>query len=395
MNTFDFQTFKTFFLRLLTTTFILFCISAYIYIKRWKRRILKEMGQHHTKIPQDEMIDLSEKCGVPNKVIFQEGKRTVNGHIRNVSSWLPAAGTDGQEKGKPKAVIFISHGYIEHSLSYYCLAHRLVMDGNYAVYGIDHIAHGLSDGTPRSVIPDFKILYSDFIDFVNSIRTSPDYLELPAFLFCHSMGGLVGIMSVNQCKNISAAVFSAPAIVAGPAGASPFGLRCCFPLTRTHTAALLTSCTASIDPAGPAAPLAPEDVTHNKAVIDEMKHDPRRNPSYVTNKSAQELLKLITLAKNEISKITLPFFVFHGEKDEIIYKESSEMMFKYAGTDITQRRYHLFPEAKHEVIHENDPIASECMNMIISYFNEQYDLAVTGTMIKTTSGDEGEVKTDL
>jgi alpha-beta hydrolase superfamily lysophospholipase len=394
MNHFDFQTFKSLFLRLLATSFILFCVSAYIYIKRWKRRILKEMGQQHSKIPQEEMIDLSEKCGVSGKVTFHEEKRTINGHTRNVSSWLPT-GADGQ-KVKPKAVIFISHGYIEHALSYYCLAHRLVIEGNYDVYGIDHVAHGLSDGTPRSVIPDYKILYSDFIDFVNSIRTSPEYVNLPAFLFCHSMGGLVGIMSVNSCKNISAAVFSAPAIVAGPAGASPFGLRCCFPLTRTHTAALLTSCTAGIDPAGPAAPLDPEDVTHNRAVIDEMKHDPRRNPAYVTNKSAQELLKLIKACKDEIRNIKLPFFVFHGEKDEIIYKESSEMMFKYAGTDITQRRFHLFLEAKHEVIHESDPIATECMTMIVDYFNEQYDIATTGTMTKSSeNGKEGEIKTDL
>ncbi len=319
------------------------------------------MGQSQSK---KETIDITEKCVAPG-VKFHEEKKKINGSMRNVSSWLPV-------EGDIKAVVFISHGLLEHALAYYELAHRLVAQG-YGVYGIDHCGHGLSDGR-RAIIPDYRILYSDFVEFVNGIR--PNYPGIPAFLFCHSMGGVVGLMSIRGIKDINAAVFSAAALVAGPASASPFGCRCCFPLSRTSFAACLTSVTAAIDPAGPAAPLDPRDVSADPEWLKTMSQDPRRNKPFVPNKTAQQLLRMIKAAKEEVPRITIPFLCFHGSADEVIYKESSEFIFKNAGTDITQRRLHIFEGAKHECFHDVEPYHEESLSMIIDYFNEQYE-AVT------------------
>ena len=315
------------------------------------------MGQ----APPKPTVDLASKCEKEG-VKFHEERRKINGHMRNVSSWLPVS-------EELRAVVFISHGYIEHSLSYYNLAHKFVENG-FAVYAMDHVAHGKSDGR-RGVIADYRILYSDYIDFVNSIR--PNYPNLPAFLFCHSMGGLVGIMSINGIKNLNAVVLSAPALVAGPGSASPFGLRCLFPITRTAFAACLTSITSVIDPAGPAAPIVPEDVTSNPEVIKELNEDPRRNKGFVTNKAGKELLRMIKVAKEEIPRITLPFLIIHGSDDEVTLREGSEYFFKNAGTDITLRRIHIFEGAKHEVTNESEPYRSESIAMIIDYFNEQIE----------------------
>jgi acylglycerol lipase len=318
------------------------------------------MGQSHPK----HMVDLSEKCEKEG-IKFHEEKKKINGSMRNVVSWLPA-------EGEVKAIVFISHGYIEHSLSYYKLAHRLVESG-YAVYAMDHVGHGSSDGR-RGVVPDYRVLYSDYIDFANSIRSN--YPDLPAFLLGHSMGGLIAIMSVNGIKNLTAMILSAPALVAGPAGASPFGCRCLYTLGRTAFAACLTSVMSVIDPAGAAAPIHPEDVTSDREILKELKEDPRRNAGFVTNKAGRELLRMIKVGYEEIPRITIPFLIFHGSKDEVVYEEGSEYFFKNAGTDITQRRIHIFEGALHEVLNEVEPYRTEAANMIVDYFNEQCDSIV-------------------
>jgi len=326
------------------------------------------MGQKATK----EYVDISLKCTAPS-VIFHEEIQTINGAKRNVVSWLP-------EDGNIKAIVLISHGYIEHSLAYYRLAHKLV-ENNYGVYAMDHVAHGKSDGV-RGVIPNYQILYSDYIEFANKI--GKQYETLPLFLFAHSMGTLVATLSINGIHNLKAVILSAPAIFSGPASSSPFGIRCLFPLTQTSAAVCLTSITATLDPQGSAAPLLPSAVCSNEEVIQEMQEDNRRNPAYVTNKSAQQLLRMIRAAKEEITHVEIPFFVFHGDQDLIALKSSSEYIFKHAKTNIMYRKLHIFPNAKHEIIREKDPLASECMQMIVSYFDEQY-IAATTTASGTTN----------
>jgi acylglycerol lipase len=51
--------------------------------------------------------------------------------------WLP--------EGEPKAILLVAHGIAEHSGRYMNVVNHLVPAG-YAVYGIDHIGHGKSDG---------------------------------------------------------------------------------------------------------------------------------------------------------------------------------------------------------------------------------------------------------
>lgn len=320
------------------------------------------MGQKQAK----EFIDLSTKCTAPG-VIFKEEIQTINNAKRNVVSWLP-------EDGEFKAIVIIAHGVIEHALCYYSLAHKLVAN-KYAVFAIDHVAHGKSDGV-RGVIPDYRTLYSDFIEFANKIRSQ--YEDLPLFLFGHSMGTLVTILGVSGIRNVKAIVLSGPAIVSGPASSSPFGIRCLYPLTQTSAAVCLTSITATLDPRGVAAPLAASAVCSNDVFLKEIEQDPRRNQPYVTNKTAQQVLRAIRAAKEEVKRLTVPFFVFHGDLDQITLKQSSEYVFKNAATNVIYRKIHIFPNAKHEVHHESEEIASACMQMIVDYYDE---MLVTDVLI--------------
>ena len=52
-------------------------------------------------------------------------------------SWLP--------DGEPRAILLISHGLAEHSGRYMNVVNHFVPHG-YAVYSLDHLGHGRSDG---------------------------------------------------------------------------------------------------------------------------------------------------------------------------------------------------------------------------------------------------------
>jgi acylglycerol lipase len=305
-----------------------------------------------------EYVDFSTKCSAGG-VFFQEKMTNVGGKRRNVASWF-------SEHQEPKGVVFIVHGLIEHSLCYYAVAHALVR-ANYCVFGMDHVSHGKSDGE-KGIIRNHQDLYNDLIAFVNMKRN--DYVNLPAFMVAHSMGTLAAIMSINHIENLSAVVFSGPALFSGPAASSPFGIRCLYPLSQTSFALCLTSVTSVLDPRGPCAPLDTTAVTSDPYEMEDIKKDPRRGKAVIANKTAKELLSLIVKCKDEVPRIALPFLCLHGADDQIALKSGSEFIFKNAGTELAQRRIHIFPGLKHDVFHELRPHGPESIAMVVSFLDE-------------------------
>lgn len=313
-----------------------------------------------------ELLDMAEKCRIPS-VQFREEYMEINKSKRNTAVWLPLDGYD------IKGVVLISHGLGEHALCYYHIAHELVSKG-YAVYGIDHVSHGKSEGR-RGVIPSHEILVQDFIYFVNTIRQQ--YQDLPAFVVAHSMGTLVALKSLRSLENISAIALSGPAIFAGHAASSPFGVKSLYPLSQTSFAVGLTAVTSTLDPAGPCAPVVIEEITANAAVLADMKRDPRRNESFVTNKTAKELIQLIRLVKEEVPKITLPIYCIHGELDMIALKKSSEFVFENVGTSAENKHLMIMKNLKHEVFNEPEPHGKESIMLVVNFIENEFNKHMT------------------
>jgi alpha-beta hydrolase superfamily lysophospholipase len=238
-----------------------------------------------------QYAEITDLCQCPG-VLFHEEIQVLNNASRNVASWLP-------ELEPVKAAVIISHGLNEHILRYYGIATELAKHG-FAVYGIDHVSHGKSTGK-RGVIPDCTVMYRDFIAFGTSINEK--HPTVPLFMLAHSMGTLVGMMSINSIPQLKAAVLSGPAVIAGPGSSSPFGMRCLYPLSQTSFAICLTSVTSAVDPRGAAAPLVLEEITSDPDELERIRKDPRLAPPIVTNKSAYEVVKLINATKAEIPNI--------------------------------------------------------------------------------------------
>jgi len=324
------------------------------------------MGCNSSKAPLlPDVPCYTEK--VSGQVFNEELTELPNKSKRNIISWLP-------ENVKPKATVFISHGLHEHGLRYYNLAQTFV-EKEYAVFAIDHYAHGKSvaGGDKRGLIDDYRKLPDDFVSFVTFVRSKPEFKELPCYVFAHSMGTLVASLSIPKLSNVEAAVFSGVPLIAGPGASSPFGIQSLYFISRTSAAVTLTRGFAYVAPTGDLAPVVLEEVTSSREEQDILLQDPRRYDKQIMNKTGYELLQMIAEVRQIAPSIVVPFYCIHGEKDIIATTAGMEEFFDLAGTDASLKIKEVFPNLKHEVIHEVEPHAKVCIDKIVQYFENQYE----------------------
>ena len=103
-------------------------------------------------------------------------------------AWLPEA--------ECKAVLLIVHGLAEHSGRYMNVVNHFV-PLNFAVYGIDHIGHGKSEGT--------RVHVERFRDYTETLKIYFDMVrawhpEEPIFLVGHSLGARITTWSGHICS---------------------------------------------------------------------------------------------------------------------------------------------------------------------------------------------------
>jgi acylglycerol lipase len=118
--------------------------------------------------------------------------------------------TDTDDEGDIKGLLFLSHGYGEHLEWYYELASLLAAEKHLLVFGHDHVGHGLSDGE-RANVKDMDEYVNDVFHHVAAVRL--EYKGLPCFIYGHSMGGLVAIRCIRRNPGcFKGAVLEAPLI---------------------------------------------------------------------------------------------------------------------------------------------------------------------------------------
>ena len=92
---------------------------------------------------------------------------------------------------RPRLVVFVVHGFGEHSGRYEVLAAQLNALGA-SVYALDHQGHGQSGGD-RAYVQSFDHYTLDVLSFVERTQnelSAEGSEQLPCFLYGHSMGGV-------------------------------------------------------------------------------------------------------------------------------------------------------------------------------------------------------------
>ena len=141
---------------------------------------------------------------------------SININIKCIGLWIHyRCWNNINHKKRIKGIIIISHGYGQH-IHEYCHISKEFNNNNYIVYGIDHQGHGLSDGD-RGYFKNLMDLVNDLIYFsdfiynkhnknnnnITNINNNNNVVDIPIYLFGHSMGGLVSMYAglINQNNN--------------------------------------------------------------------------------------------------------------------------------------------------------------------------------------------------
>lgn len=263
--------------------------------------------------------------------------------------WLP--------EGEPKAVLLIVHGLAEHSGRYMNVVNHFVPLG-YAVYGIDHIGHGKSDGT--------RVYVERFEDYTDTLKTYFDMVrdwqrEKPIFLVGHSMGGLIGsVYLLDHQTEFSGAVISAPFLKTS-GDISPAMVFVGKVLSLLMPRLGLTE-------------LEADGVCRDPAVVQAYVGDPLVYTGKVTARLGTEIGKAIGRVMAEAAKITLPILILQGSADKLVDPDGARML--YATVSSTDKTIHVYEGCYHEVF--NEPERDQVLSDVETWLEDRLEAATLG-----------------
>ena len=240
-------------------------------------------------------------------------------------AWLP--------DGEVKAVLFIVHGVGEYSGRYTNVVNRFVPLG-YAVYGLDHIGHGKSDGE-REMIDRFE----DFTKTLIIYRKIVGDLHpgKPVYIYGHSMGALItSFHLLDHQADFNGAIISAPPVTVPPNIS---------PLTITMGKVLST-----IAPKMGLIGLDVNNLSHDKAVVETYVNDPMVFHGKMPARLSAEMLRAMIRVTAEAGKITLPLFILQGSGDHIVDPSGAQMLYEKASS--ADKTLKIYEGLYHEVHNE-------------------------------------------
>jgi alpha-beta hydrolase superfamily lysophospholipase len=253
---------------------------------------------------------------------FFKGFRETNIYFQY---WLP--------ESEPKAVLLTVHGLAEHSGRYMNVVNHFVPLG-YAVYGIDHLGHGKSDGT--------RVYVEHFDDYTNTLKIYFDMVhrwqsDKPVFLVGHSMGGLISaVYLLDHQTELAGAVLSGP-VVKVPSNITPVFL-------------LMGKILSSLIPRFGLLGLDANGVSRDPMVVKAYVNDPLVHTGKTTARLSNELLKAMQHVTGQAAKITLPIMIVQGSADKLVDPAGAQML--YDTVSSADKEIRIYDGFYHEVFNE-------------------------------------------
>jgi len=241
-------------------------------------------------------------------------------------NWLP--------EGEAKAILLIIHGLNEHSGRYTHFADFFTAQG-FAVYSMDLVGHGKSEGT-RAFISDFSLYLDDFILYLEKIRHWQPGKRI--FLVGHSMGGLIGaLLLIDHQDQFAGAVLSG-SVVQVPDDISPLFIT----LGKIISAILPKMGLLQLDLSG---------LSRDPEVVQAYKADPLVNSGKFTARVSAEMNKGMNRVAEAGSLITAPVLILHGSADRIVNPSDSRFLYELVSSE--QKQLIIYEDFYHEIY--NDP----------------------------------------
>lgn len=240
-------------------------------------------------------------------------------------SWTP--------EGDLKAVLLIAHGLAEHSGRYMNVVNHFVPLG-YAVYAMDFLGHGKSDGT--------RVFVQTFDDYIDTLMTYLSMVEnwqpgKPIFLVGHSMGGLIAPLFTIAHKPKLAGMIVSGAVSKVPDYISPLII-------------LMGRLLSVIVPKAGVQSIDAEGVSRDPAVVQAYDNDPLVYRGKATARLAAELLTAMQRLQSEAAEIVMPMLIMQGSMDKLVDPDGAQLLYDSVGSrDKTLR---IYPGLYHEIFNE-------------------------------------------
>ncbi|NUP03786.1 MAG: alpha/beta hydrolase [Nonomuraea sp.] len=227
---------------------------------------------------------------------------------------------------RPRYVALLVHGYGEHIGRYEYVADRLVRHGA-AVYGLDHMGHGRSEGD--------RVLIEDFEDVVTDVHTveeqaRADHPDVPVVVIGHSMGGMIAARYAQRYGDgLAALVLSGPVI--GEWEIIP---------------ALM-----ALDEL-PDVPIDPATLSRDPSVGAAYAADPLVWHGPFRRATVEAFARMLDTIPKGGTFGPLPTLWVHGDDDQLVPLPGSRVGVEAVrGADLTER---IYPGARHEVFNETN-----------------------------------------
>ncbi len=257
-------------------------------------------------------------------------------------SWLPDS--------TPNAVVIIVHGLGEHIGRYSHVAPKLV-DAGYAVYGLDHHAHGKSGGDPRTYFDSFDQPINDLKKYLDSIKAAQPGKKV--FLYGHSLGSLITLVfALKYQTDLAGLVLSGSTLA-----------------VESAQPALIVMAAGFLDKVAPkfavTPPLPSTTLSRDEAVSRAYDTDPLVEHGNVRVRMGYQLLTNSRTVKTHLSELKLPVFIFHGADDKLTPPAGSQML--YDGLGSTDKTLKFYEGLRHET--HNEPEQGMVIDNIIQWLN--------------------------
>ena len=256
-------------------------------------------------------------------------------------SWFP--------ESPPKAAVVLAHGLAEHSSRYTNVVNHLTSH-EFAVYGLDHIGHGQSEGT-RVYVRQFSDYTDVFASYVDQVRVA--HPEIPLFLYAHSVGALIAALYlIDHAVELSGVVFSGPCVKV--------------PSNVSASTVFLAKALSRIAPKLGLSPVDASGVSRDPAEVQAYIDDPLVYNGKTTARLACELLKAMQRVAAEASGITVPALIVHGGADRIVDPDGSQMLHSALGS--TDKTLTIYDGLYHEI--HNEPEHPQVLADISAWLDE-------------------------
>lgn len=240
------------------------------------------------------------------------------------------------EARSPRSVLLVVHGLAEHSGRYESFGQDLAASGH-SVFAMDLRGHGDSDGR-RGHVGRFDQLLQDVDRFRREVQglVPP---ETPFFLVGHSLGGLIALRYLEEYSpDFRGAAVSAPWL----ATALPI------PHWKIALAQVLTKLAPSLPMR---APVPPEYLSHDPAIVEAYQSDPLVHDR-ITPRMFTEISSAMGLVFQRADRIEVPLLFLLPGGDRITDPQKTHALARsIQQVEVTMR---MFPNAYHELFNEVD-----------------------------------------